>query len=77
MGTLDIVAEGEECVAAKSHTGVLGYPFLLFLHGEHFRLLLEEQLPCAITQHVVMVFGYIHVDGVVAVGAADVVNERQ
>ena len=77
VGTLDIVAKWEESVAAKGYAGVLGYPFLLFLACEHLGLLLEELLPCAIAQHVVVVVGDIHVDGVVTVCTADIVNEGQ
>ena len=75
--TLNVVAEREECVAAQSHLGVLGYPFLLLLHGQHFGFLLEEPLPCSFGQHVVVLVADIHVDGVVAVSAAYAVNERQ
>ena len=77
MSTLDIVAKGEESVAAKGNARVLGYPLLLLFASEHLGLLLEELLPCAFAQYVIMVVGDIHVDGVVAIGAADVVNKRQ
>ena len=56
MSTLDIVAEWEECVRTQGYLGVLSYPLLLLLHSEHFGLLLEEHLPCAIAQYIVMIF---------------------
>ena len=77
VGTLDVVAEGEEGVAAQSHSRVLGNPFAFLLACKHFGLLLEEQLPCALSQHVVVVVADIHVDGVVAVSTTDSVDERQ
>ena len=75
MSTLDVVAEREESVRTESHTAVLCYPCLLLLHCEHLGLLLEEHLPCSVTQNVVMVLRDIYVDGVVAVSATDVVHE--
>ena len=77
MGALDIVAEGEEGVRAQSHLRVLCYPCFLLFHRQHFGLLLEELLPGAVAQHVVVVLGDIHVDGVVAVCTADIVHEGQ
>ena len=77
VGTLYVVAEREEGVAAEAYACVLGYPCLLLLHGEHLRLLLEELLPCALCQHVVVLLADVNVDCVVAVGTAYAVNERQ
>ena len=39
VGTLDVVAEGEEGVRAQRHLGILGNPLLLLSHGQHLRLL--------------------------------------
>ena len=77
MRALNIVAEWEESVAAQSHLGVLSYPLLLLFHGQHLWLLLEEHLPCAFCQYVLMVLRDIYVDGVVAVGTANLVNKRK
>ena len=54
MGTLDIIAEGEEGVAAQGHTAVLGYPGPLLLGREHLRALCEELPPGAIAQYIVV-----------------------
>ena len=54
MGTLDIVAEGEECIRAEGHLRVLGNPSFLLLHRQHLGLGLEELLPGTVTQHVVV-----------------------
>ncbi len=75
VSTLDVVAEREESVRTESYAAVLGYPCLLLLHCEHLGLLLEEHLPCSVTQNVVMVLRDIYVDGVVAISATDVVHE--
>ena len=74
---LDVVAEGEEGVRAEGHAGVAGNPFLLFLACERFGAFGEELLPLAVGQHVHIVVADVDVDGVVAVGAADFLHERQ
>lgn len=71
VSTFDVVAEGEESIAAECHFRVLCNPGFLLLDGEGLGAFGEELLPCAIGQHVVIVFRDIDVDGVVAVGAAD------
>ena len=45
VGTLDIVAEGEEGVGAEGYAGVLGNPGALLFQGQHGGLLGEELLP--------------------------------
>lgn len=77
VGTLDIVAEWEECIAAQGHFRVFGYPLFLFIHGEYLGTLFEEHLPCAVAKHIVMIFTDVYVDSVVAVGAAYAVDKRQ
>ena len=78
VGTLYIVAEGEEGITAQTHLRVLGNPLLLLCQREHLGLLGEELLPGAVAQYVVvLVFRDIHIDGVVAVGTADTLLERQ
>ena len=77
VGSLDIVAEGEEGIGTETHFRVLGNPFLFLFAGERFGLRLEELLPGAVAEDVVVIVRDIYVDGVVAVGAAYLVNERQ
>ena len=78
VGTLDIVAKGEESITAKAHLGVLGNPLFFLGQGKHLGLLSEELLPCAITQYViVLILRDIHVDSVIAVGTTDAWLEGQ
>ena len=78
MGTLDIVAEGEEGIRAEGYLRVLGYPGFLLFHRQHLWLRLEELLPGTVAKHVVVfVLRDIHVDGVVAVGTANTIHEGQ
>ena len=77
VSTLDVVTEGEESVGAQAYVGVLGDPFLLLCTGENGWLLGEELLPCAVAQHVVVLFAEVDVDGVVAVGTTDARLERK
>ena len=77
MSALDVVAEGEECIAAQRHAAVLCYPLLLLFACQRFRLLLEEHLPCTLAKNVVIVVADVNINSIVAVGAADVVNKRQ
>ena len=72
LGALDVVTEGEERVAAESYAAHGGEPCLLFLLGEGFGLLGEEEFPCAVAENIVVIVADVDVDGVVAVGAADV-----
>ena len=56
VGTLYVVAKGEEGIRAKCHIGVLGYPFLLLRACERLRLLCEELLSGALSQHIFILF---------------------
>ena len=76
-GALHVVAEGEECIAAHGHAGLGGDPRLLLLCGQRLRLDLEAQLPHALSQNILVLVGGVDIDGVVAVGAADTVDELQ
>ena len=68
VGTLNIVAEGEERIRAEGNFCVLGNPGLLFFHSQHLGLCLEELLPGTVAQHVVvLVLRDIHVDGVISI----------
>ena len=75
VGALDIVAKGEEGVAAKCHTSVAGNPLLFLLTAQWLGAGGEELLPCALAQYVVVIIADIHVDGVVAVGTADAIDK--
>ena len=78
VGTLNVVAEGEEGIRAQSHLGVLGYPLFLFCQRQHLGLFGEELLPGTVAQHiVVLVLRDVHINGVVAVGTADALLEGQ
>ena len=78
VGTLNIVAEGEEGITAQTYLGVLGNPLFLLGQGQHLGLLREELLPSTVAQYVVvLVFRDIYINGVVAVGTTDTLLERQ
>ena len=78
VGTLDVVAEGEEGIRAKRYSRVLGNPLFLLLQGEHLRLTGEELLPGTIAQHVVvLILRDVYIDSVVAVGTTDTLLEGQ
>ena len=76
-GPLHVVTKGEEGVAAHGHAGLGGDPGLLFLGGQDLGLDLEGVLPHAVGQDVLVFVGGVDVDGVVPVGAADVVHELE
>ena len=78
MGTLNVVAKGEESIRTQSHLRVLGNPLFLLSQGQHLGLLGEELLPGSVAQHVVvLVLRDVNVDGVVAIGTTDTLLERQ
>ena len=68
VGTLYVVAEGEEGIAAQTHAGVLCQPLLHLLLGERFGALGEELLPFAVAQNVLALGTDVDVNGIVAVG---------
>ena len=77
MGTLDVVTEREECVRAKGNISVLGYPCLLLFCGQNLWFLGEEQLPCSVTQYVLVFLADVYINGVVAVCTPDAWFERK
>ena len=77
VGTLDVVAEGEEGIGTETYLRVLGNPRFLFLAGEGFGLCLEELLPGAVAENIIVVVGDIYIDGVVTVGTADIVDKGE
>ena len=73
--SFDVVAEREERVRAKGNALHRVEPCALLLAGENSGLYLEELLPLALSENVHVVVADVEVDGVVAVSAADTVNE--
>ena len=77
VGTLHVVAEGEEGIAAKTDASVLGYPGLLLLAAEGFGLLRKELLPFALCKDIHVVVADIDVNRIVAVCTANTWDEGQ
>ena len=77
VSTLDVIAEGEECIRAESYVIVLSKPSLLLFSCEYLRLNLEDVLPCTFSENVLVLVRNVYVDSVVSVGTADVVNELE
>ena len=78
VGALDVVAKGEEGVAAKRHAAHTGEIFLLFLRRQRLGAHGEEVLPDLVAQHVAaFLIGEVEVDGVVALGAGKGGTELQ
>ena len=77
VGAFNIVAEGEECVGTNGNAAVLVEPSAFGLAGEHFGLHLEIFLPFALRENVHIIVRNVDVDGVVAVGTLDAVNELE
>ena len=77
VGTLDVVAEGEESIGAEANACVLSQPCLLFLACEYSRLYLEDTLPLALAENVLVLVADVNVDSVVAVCTADIINELE
>lgn len=77
MGPFNVVAKGEEGIAAQGYAVELGDPGFLFFPCERFRFFREQVLPDAVGQDVFVVIGDVDVDGVVTVRTADIVAERQ
>ena len=75
--SLDVVAEGEECVASERDIGVLVEPFALFFTGEHGGLFGENRLPFAFRQDILVFVTDVDIDCVVTVGAFDSIDELQ
>ena len=72
-----IIAKREERIAADRYAGLCGNPRLLFLCTQNIRARLEHALPRAVRQHVLIFIGYINVYGIVPVGAAYRILERE
>ena len=75
LSALNIVAEGEECVRTKTNARILSEPSLLFLSSKYSRLSLEYLLPFTVAENVLIFVAHVNVDSVIAVSAADSVNE--
>lgn len=68
MRTLNVIAEREECVTAKSNVLQLSNPSLFLFASKRFRFFGEEVFPYAVSQYILIIIGDVNVDGVVAVG---------
>lgn len=77
VGALNIVAKGEECVRTEADIGVLTYPVFFLIHGERLRLAGEELLPYSVPQDIIVLLTDVDINGVVAVGATDIVHPRE
>ena len=77
VSPLDVVTEGEKRIRTERHLCVLSNPCLLFLARERLGLLGEELFPDAILQHIFVFVADIDIDGIVAVGPANVFLEWQ
>ena len=78
VGTLDVVAKGEERITTQTYLGILGNPFLFLCQRQHLGFLSEELLPSTIAKNViVLILRDIHIYGVIAVSSADSLLERQ
>ena len=77
MSPFDVVAKGEEGVAAKGYAVKLSNPGLLFFPRKGLRFFRKEILPDAVGQYVFIIIGNVDVDGVVPVRTTDVVAEGQ
>ena len=75
VSTLNVVTKWEECIRSKCYICILVKPSSLLLCCKYVRLYLEELLPLALSENVHVVVADVEVDGVVAVSAADTVNE--
>src|SRR5699024_5589534 len=75
MGSLNIVAEREEGVRAKSHICEAVQPCAFLFSCEHFRLLGKNLLPCAIRQYIHIFLADIYVNRVVSLRTADLFTE--
>ena len=77
-GTLNIITEGEECVAAYACALAGAEILLLFLSGEGLGTGGEEVLPDSVGKQVFLcLIGQINVNGIVALGSSHCVEEGQ
>ena len=77
MRSLDVVGEGEECVASAGHALHLVKPCSLFLAGKYCGLYLKGLLPNAVRKNVLVLISHVYVDRIIAVCAAKAVHELQ
>ena len=73
----DVVAKGEEGIGADCKTGLRCNPGFLFFQSQGLGASLENALPDAVAKDIFILVGDVDIDGVVAIGAADPVNEVQ
>ena len=77
MSSFDVVAKGEESVAAEGYAVELSNPGFLFFPRKGLRFFRKEILPDTVSQDVFVIVGDVDVDGIVPVRTADVVAEGQ
>ena len=77
VSTLDVVAEWEEGIATEANACILSNPSFLLLTGQWLRLLCEELFPNTILKYVFPLVRDIDIDGVVAVGTANLLLESE
>ena len=75
VGSLDIVAKGEECIRPQTYIRQPSHPFPAFLVRERCGALRKELLPFAVAQYLVMFRANENVDGVVSVCPSYVLDE--
>ena len=76
-GAVDVVREREEGIRAEADIGILCNPCLTLFLCKDRRLLGEHALPLAVREDIHVILTDVEVDRVVAVGALDVIAERQ
>ena len=77
MGTLDVVAKGEERVRAQCHVGHLIQPCTFLFLGKYRRFNLNGFLPHTVCQHIHVLVTDVNVNGVIAVSTLDAVHKLQ
>ena len=77
MCSLDVIGEGEECIASQSHILHLIQPCSLFFSGKYRGLYLEDTFPGTVRQHVHVLIAHVDINGIVTVGSAQAVYKLQ
>src|SRR5699024_2421268 len=73
----DVVAEGEEGIGTQGHAGHLIQPFPLLFSGKYGRLLRKDLLPGSVSEHILVLFPDVDVNGVVSLSSLDILSKRQ
>ena len=70
MSSLDIIGEGEECIASQSHILHFVKPCSLFLSGKYRGFYLEDTFLGTVSQHIHVLIAHVDINGIVTVGSA-------